>query len=98
MSGAPASTEPAVVRLRLRFLPPREPRRRFGRGVVLSPVSGHLSDRHGPTRIMLTAAALLLVLIYPAFLYLIAHPSFGTLITWQILFGVLVSGYVAATP
>ncbi|WP_233828268.1 MFS transporter [Paraburkholderia sp. ZP32-5] len=66
--------------------------------MVLSPVAGHLSDRHGPTRIMLIAAALLLVLIYPAFVYLIAHPSFGTLIAWQIIFGVLVSGYFGATP
>jgi len=66
--------------------------------MVLSPVAGHLSDLHGRTRIMLSAAGLLLVLVYPAFLYLIAHPSFGTLIGWQIVFGVLVSGYFGATP
>jgi MHS family proline/betaine transporter-like MFS transporter len=66
--------------------------------MVFSPVAGHLSDLHGRTRIMLWAATLLLVLVYPAFLYLIAHPSFGTLIVWQIVFGFLVSGYFGATP
>ncbi|OLL33279.1 hypothetical protein BTH42_02630 [Burkholderia sp. SRS-W-2-2016] len=66
--------------------------------MVFSPVVGHLSDLHGRTRIMLAAAVALLVLVYPAFLYLIAHPSFGTLIVWQILFGFLVSGYFGATP
>ncbi|MCC8391948.1 MFS transporter [Paraburkholderia sp. MMS20-SJTR3] len=66
--------------------------------MVFSPIVGHLSDVHGRTRIMLAAAVALLVLVYPAFLYLIAHPSFGTLIVWQILFGFLVSGYFGATP
>ncbi|NML30687.1 MFS transporter [Paraburkholderia antibiotica] len=66
--------------------------------MVFSPVFGHLSDLHGRTRIMLGAAVALLVLVYPAFLYLIAHPSFGTLIVWQIVFGFLVSGYFGATP
>ncbi|SMG42526.1 MFS transporter [Paraburkholderia susongensis] len=66
--------------------------------MVFSPVVGHLSDLHGRTRIMLAAAVLMLVLVYPAFEYLIAHPSFGVLITWQIVFGFLVSGYFGATP
>ena len=66
--------------------------------MVFSPVAGHWSDLHGRTRIMLWAAVLLLVLVYPAFAWLIAHPSFGTLIVWQIVFGFLVSGYFGATP
>jgi MFS transporter, MHS family, proline/betaine transporter len=66
--------------------------------MVFSPVVGHLSDLHGRTRIMLSAAVLLLVLIYPAFLFLIAHPNFGSLIAWQIVFGFLVTGYFGATP
>ena len=66
--------------------------------MVFSPVAGHWSDLHGRTRIMLWAAVLLLVLVYPAFAYLIAHPSFGALIVWQIVFGFLVSGYFGATP
>ncbi|MGF6465533.1 MFS transporter [Paraburkholderia youngii] len=66
--------------------------------MVFSPVAGHWSDLHGRTRIMLGAAVLLFVLVYPAFAFLIAHPSFGTLIVWQIVFGFLVSGYFGATP
>jgi MHS family proline/betaine transporter-like MFS transporter len=66
--------------------------------MVFSPVAGHWSDLHGRTRIMLWAAVLLLVLVYPAFAFLIAHPSFGSLIVWQIVFGFLVSGYFGATP
>ncbi|MGF6815607.1 MHS family proline/betaine transporter-like MFS transporter [Paraburkholderia atlantica] len=66
--------------------------------MVFSPVAGHWSDLHGRTRIMLGAAVLLFVLVYPAFAFLITHPSFGTLIVWQIVFGFLVSGYFGATP
>jgi MHS family proline/betaine transporter-like MFS transporter len=66
--------------------------------MVFSPLVGHLSDRHGRTTIMLVPALLLLVLIYPAFLYLIAHPTFGTLIALQIVFGFLMTGYFAALP
>src|SRR6202012_3839619 len=40
----------------------------------------------------------LLVLIYPAFVYLVAHPSFGTLIAVQIVLGFLMTGYFGATP
>jgi MHS family proline/betaine transporter-like MFS transporter len=66
--------------------------------MVFSPLIGHLSDRHGRTTIMLTSALLLLILIYPAFVYLVAHPTFGTLITMQIVFGFLMTGYFAALP
>ncbi|MFP4889772.1 MFS transporter [Paraburkholderia sp. EG304] len=66
--------------------------------MVFSPVAGHWSDLRGRTRIMLGAAVLLFVLVYPAFAFLIAHPSFGTLIVWQIVFGLLVSCYFGATP
>jgi len=66
--------------------------------MLLSPLVGHLSDRHGRTRIMLVSALLLLVLIYPAFVYLVAHPSFGTLIAVQIVLGFLMTGYFAALP
>jgi MHS family proline/betaine transporter-like MFS transporter len=66
--------------------------------MVFSPLIGHLSDRHGRTTIMLVPALLLLVLIYPAFLYLVAHPTFGTLMAMQIVFGFLMTGYFAALP
>ena len=66
--------------------------------MVFSPLVGHLSDRHGRTTIMLISALLLLVLINPAFVYLVAHPTFGTLIALQIVFGFLMTGYFAALP
>ncbi|WJF89805.1 MFS transporter [Paraburkholderia bonniea] len=66
--------------------------------MMFAPLVGHWSDRYGPTRIMLVPAVLLLVLIYPAFLYLVAHPTFGTLLVVQILFGFLMTGYFAALP
>jgi MHS family proline/betaine transporter-like MFS transporter len=66
--------------------------------MVFSPLVGHLSDRHGRTTIMLISALLLLVLIYPAFVYLVAHPTFGTLIALQVVLGFLMTGYFAALP
>ena len=66
--------------------------------MVFAPLVGHLSDRHGRTTIMLISGVLLLVLIYPAFVYLVAHPTFGTLIALQILLGFLMTGYFAALP
>jgi MHS family proline/betaine transporter-like MFS transporter len=66
--------------------------------MLFAPLVGHLSDRYGRTTIMLAPALLLLVLIYPAFVYLIAHPSFGTLIALQIVFGFLMTGYFSALP
>jgi MHS family proline/betaine transporter-like MFS transporter len=66
--------------------------------IVFSPVVGHLSDRHGRTGIMLVCATLILVLIYPAFAFLVAYPTFGSLLIVQIVFGFLMTGYFAALP
>jgi MHS family proline/betaine transporter-like MFS transporter len=66
--------------------------------LVFSPLVGHLSDRYGRVSIMVIPAVLLLVLIYPAFVYLVAHPSFGTLLAMQAVFGLLMTGYFGALP
>lgn len=66
--------------------------------MLFSPLVGHLSDRLGRTRIMLMSAVLLLVLIYPAFVFLVAHPTFGTLIVVQVALGFLMTGYFGALP
>ncbi len=66
--------------------------------LVFAPVVGHVSDRRGRTGIMLVSAVLLLVLIYPAFAYLVAHPTFETLIAIQIVFAFLMTGYFGALP
>lgn len=66
--------------------------------MIGSPFVGHLSDKVGRTGLMLGSAALMLVLIYPAFAWLVAHPSAGTLIAVQVAMGVVVTGYFAALP
>jgi MHS family proline/betaine transporter-like MFS transporter len=66
--------------------------------LVFSPIVGHLSDRYGRVRIMLVPAVLLFLLILPAFTYLVAHPTFGTLMLMQILFGFLMTGYFGSLP
>jgi MFS transporter, MHS family, proline/betaine transporter len=66
--------------------------------LMFSPVVGHLSDRLGRVNVMLVPALLLAVLIYPAFSYLVAHPTFGTLIAMQLVFGALMASYFGALP
>lgn len=66
--------------------------------MVGSPFVGHWSDKVGRTGLMLTSAAVMLVLIYPAFSWLVARPSAGTLIAVQVAMGVVVTGYFAALP
>ena len=66
--------------------------------MLFSPLVGHLSDQLGRTRIMLVSAVLLLVLIYPAFAFLVSHPDVGTLIAVQVVLGFLMTGYFGALP
>ncbi|MCF2132897.1 MULTISPECIES: MFS transporter [Burkholderiaceae] len=66
--------------------------------LVVSPLVGHWSDRHGRTGIMLASAITILVLIYPAFAMLVSHPTLATLLVVQIIFGFLISGYFATLP
>ncbi|SEJ95918.1 MFS transporter [Paraburkholderia diazotrophica] len=66
--------------------------------LVFSPIVGHLSDRYGRVRIMLVPAVLLFLLILPAFTYLVAHPTFGTLMLMQIVFGFLMTSYFGSLP
>ena len=66
--------------------------------MVGSPFVGHWSDKVGRTGLMLASAVLMLVLIYPAFAWLVARPSAATLIAVQIAMGVVVTGYFAALP
>jgi MFS transporter, MHS family, proline/betaine transporter len=60
--------------------------------VVLIPICGVLSDRIGRKPVMMAALVLNLVVTYPLFAWVSANPSFGTLLTMQIilcsLFGV----------
>ena len=49
--------------------------------LIASPIGGALSDRLGRKPVALISYLLILILIYPAFLYLNANPSLGTLLT-----------------
>jgi MFS family permease len=65
--------------------------------VVLIPIFGVLSDFVGRKPIMIAALVLDLVVTYPLFSWVSASPSFGALLTMQIilcsLFGVLTARY-----
>jgi MHS family proline/betaine transporter-like MFS transporter len=65
---------------------------------VLTPFAGHLSDSLGRIRIMAAAAALMLVTVYPAFIYMNAHPSFATMLLALIWIGMLKATYFGALP
>lgn len=66
--------------------------------MAFAPLVGHWSDTYGRVRVMIAPAVGILVLIYPAFAYLVAHPGFGTLIALQVLLAFLMTGYFAALP
>jgi MFS transporter, MHS family, proline/betaine transporter len=62
--------------------------------VMLIPVFGALSDRHGRLPIAFASAAAMLLTIYPIFAWLAAVPTLQTLLMVQAIFGVLLSGYM----
>lgn len=43
--------------------------------IIVTPIVGHLSDRYGQLRIMIPAAVLVLVLVYPMFALMVAVPT-----------------------
>lgn len=65
---------------------------------VLTPLVGHWSDKVGRFRIMLGAAVLFLLTIYPAFLVMNAHASLLTLLAPMIWIGLLKATYFAPIP
>src|SRR5690606_18745508 len=66
--------------------------------LCLAPVFGHWSDRIGRFRIMIPAAAVFLVCIYPLFAWLAASPSLERLIVMQVVTGFLATAYFAPMP
>jgi MHS family proline/betaine transporter-like MFS transporter len=65
-------------------------------GIVLliaTPLAGHLSDRFGQITIMIPAAALILVLIYPLFALLVAVPGMAVLLGMLAVLAVLKAAY-----
>lgn len=65
---------------------------------LLSPVMGALSDRIGRIRIMLTTSALMILLIYPMFALLRAHPTIGALLALQAVSGIFKAAYSGPMP
>ncbi len=65
---------------------------------LLSPVFGALSDRIGRIRIMLTTSALMILLIYPMFALLRAHPTIGALLALQAVSGIFKAAYSGPMP
>ncbi|HEX4249170.1 MAG TPA: MFS transporter [Pseudonocardia sp.] len=61
--------------------------------MVVTPVVGHLSDRYGQLRIMIPAAVLILVLIYPMFALMVGVPTLAVLLTVVCLLAVLKGAY-----
>ncbi|PWC51498.1 MFS transporter [Azospirillum sp. TSA6c] len=66
--------------------------------LCLAPVFGAWSDRVGRFAIMVPAAALFLVTIYPLFAWLAAVPTVERLVVVQILLGLLATAYFAPLP
>jgi MHS family proline/betaine transporter-like MFS transporter len=66
--------------------------------LVLIPFIGHLSDRLGRTRTMPAAAVLVMLLVYPGFHYLTAHPTLRTLLSLAVVNAILQLFYIASMP
>jgi MFS transporter, MHS family, proline/betaine transporter len=64
--------------------------------VVLIPIVGMLSDRHGRLPIAFVSAVAILFAIYPMFAWLQAVPTLPTLLAVQAIIGVLLAGYMGA--
>jgi MHS family proline/betaine transporter-like MFS transporter len=62
--------------------------------LVLIPVFGALSDRHGRLPFAFVSAAAMLVVFYPLFSWLAAVPTLQTLLIVQGIIGVLMAGYM----
>jgi MFS transporter, MHS family, proline/betaine transporter len=66
--------------------------------LLLAPVFGAWSDRIGRLPIMIVAAAIILVGIYPLFSWLAAAPSVEHLIVAQLVIGLFATAYFAPLP
>jgi len=65
---------------------------------LLVPVFGSLSDRYGRTSFPIVAALVLLVGIYPAFVWLSVEPTFSKLVFLQALLGITTAAYMGPLP
>jgi len=61
--------------------------------LVVTPFAGHLSDKFGQLRIMIPAAVLILLLIYPMFGFMVAVPALGTMLLVLFFMGLFKACY-----
>lgn len=66
--------------------------------VLLIPIVGAATDRYGRIPIAVASAVVLLLTIYPMFVWLAAVPTLQTLLIVQAILGVLLSGYMGGLP
>jgi len=66
--------------------------------LVVSPLAGHLSDRAGRYRVMVTAALAIVVLVVPGFDFLLSHPEPAALALFQIVSAVLAALFIGPAP
>lgn len=66
--------------------------------MLLIPVVGTMSDRHGRFPITFVSGAAILLAIYPMFVWLAASPTLQTLLVVQATMGVMIAGYMGALP
>jgi MFS transporter, MHS family, proline/betaine transporter len=66
--------------------------------VLLIPIVGAMSDRHGRIPIAFASTLILLLTVYPMFVWLAAAPTLRTLLIVQAIMGVLLSGYMGGLP
>ena len=63
---------------------------------IILPLAGALSDRIGRRPLLLGAASLALVVGYPLMNWLVSYPSFGRLLTVELIFAVIYATYNGA--
>jgi MFS transporter, MHS family, proline/betaine transporter len=66
--------------------------------MTLVPVVGHLSDKYGRYRIMMVTGVIFFLTVYPAFMFMNAHPSLPTLIAAVVWVALLKATYFAPIP
>ena len=66
--------------------------------MVLIPVVGALSDRHGRLPMAFASSIAILLASYPMFAWLAAVPTLQTLLMVQAIIGVLLAGYMGGLP
>ena len=66
--------------------------------LVVAPLAGHLSDRVGRYRVMVTAAVAIVVLVVPGFAFLLSHPEAAALALFQVVSAVLSALFIGPAP